>query len=113
MTNKSKGTNSGPRDFQYWGGRAEEVRARAEVMSDEEVKALMLSVANMYDQLAERAFKRAFLGKPTHNSNWEPPGRLHDIGGRDFAPTQQRQRETALNEAPGIPYTANKEKGHD
>ena len=69
MTNKSRDTNSGPRDFKYWDGRAEEVRARAEDMSDEEVKASMLSLANMYDQLAERAFKKEFLGKPTHNSN--------------------------------------------
>jgi hypothetical protein len=70
MTNKSKGKNDGLRHSQYWDERAEEARARAEEGVDVEARALMLSIADMYDRLAAHALKSEVLGdKPAHNSN--------------------------------------------
>jgi hypothetical protein len=60
----------GLRNSQYWLERAEEARARAEEMLDEEAQTLMLSIAQMYDRLAARASEReALADKPGQNSN--------------------------------------------
>jgi hypothetical protein len=42
-------------DAAHWRFRAEELRARAENMKDEETKAIMRRLASDYDRLAERA----------------------------------------------------------
>ena len=42
----------------YWHERAEEARARADEMHDARAKAVMASIAAMYDKLAKRAARR-------------------------------------------------------
>jgi hypothetical protein len=50
--------NDGLRSSEYWQERGEEARARAEEMSDAEARATMLSIAYLYDLMAERAAKK-------------------------------------------------------
>ena len=70
MANEYEGMNYGLRNFQYWDERAGQSRARAEEMLDEEARALMLGIAEMYERLAARAFKNEFLrGNQARNSN--------------------------------------------
>jgi hypothetical protein len=46
-------------DPEYWRSRAEEARAVAVQMTDPYTKAIMLSIAQDYEKLAERAGQRA------------------------------------------------------
>jgi hypothetical protein len=50
-------------DPQHWLERAEEMRRLAEEMRDAETRRMMLSIAEGYDKLAQRAKERA-MGKP-------------------------------------------------
>jgi hypothetical protein len=50
---------------QHWRDRAEEARAKAELMSDHFAIATMLRVADEYDHLAEQAELRQREGEPT------------------------------------------------
>ena len=61
MADESRAVNCDLRDFQYWAERAETSRARADEMLDWEARFLMIGIAEMYDRLAARAFKRAIL----------------------------------------------------
>jgi hypothetical protein len=50
-------------DPQHWLDRVEEMRRLAEDMREPEARRMMLSVAEGYDKLAQRAQERA-MGKP-------------------------------------------------
>jgi hypothetical protein len=50
-------------DPQHWLDRAEEMRKLAEEMREPETRRMMLSIAEGYDKLAQRAQERA-SGKP-------------------------------------------------
>jgi hypothetical protein len=50
--------SDGLRSSEYWQERAEEARARADEMRDQEARAMMLSIAHMYDLMAARAAQR-------------------------------------------------------
>jgi len=50
--------NDGLRSSEYWQERGEEARARAEETSDAEARATMLSIAYLYDLMAERAARK-------------------------------------------------------
>lgn len=52
------GMSSHLNDPKYWRDRAEELRAMAENMKDEDAKAIILGCARDYDLLAERADAR-------------------------------------------------------
>jgi len=54
-------------DPNHWRDRAEEVRKLAEHMTDPESKRAMVRIAEDYEQLAQRAAKRA--GSPSPKSN--------------------------------------------
>ena len=54
-------------DPKHWRERAEEARALANQMNDQEARQLMLGIAKDYERLAERAAERAKGGG--HNSN--------------------------------------------
>ena len=51
-------TNDGLRSSEYWQERGEEARARAEEMGDAEARTTMLSIAYLYDLMAERAARK-------------------------------------------------------
>ena len=42
-------------DQDHWRGRAKQMRATADTMEDETIKAIMLRIAKLYDRLAKRA----------------------------------------------------------
>jgi hypothetical protein len=42
-------------DPDHWRGRAKQMRATADTMEDETIKAIMLRIAKLYDRLAKRA----------------------------------------------------------
>ena len=53
-------------DPEYWRSRAEEARAVAVQMTDPHTRAIMLSIAQDYEKLAERAEQRAgAINSPT------------------------------------------------
>ena len=53
-------------DPEYWRSRAEEARAVAVQMTDPHTRAIMLSIAQDYENLAERAEQRAgAINSPT------------------------------------------------
>jgi hypothetical protein len=48
-------------DVEHWRQRAREARAQAEQMTDSHAKQLMLTVADSYDRIAQRASDRAAI----------------------------------------------------
>jgi hypothetical protein len=50
--------NDGLRSSDYWQERGEEARVRAEEMGDAEARTTMLSIAYLYDLMAERAAQK-------------------------------------------------------
>ena len=52
-------SDNGPADPDHWHGRAKEVRALAEQMSDPAARAAMLRIAGDYERIAEHAEQRA------------------------------------------------------
>ena len=59
MDSNSSGPPHLPRflaeDPDHWRGRAKQMRATADTMEDETIKAIMLRIAKLYDRLAKRA----------------------------------------------------------
>jgi hypothetical protein len=54
----------GINDAKHWRDRAAEMRVLSDTMKDEETQRIMLTLANDYDKLADRAEDRAMRDSP-------------------------------------------------